>query len=110
MSKISKDVLGKIGMYVAHHRGNLARPIPKPIGGTLSEWDWDFISNMSMSKVTLLRNAAIKLHHHKLVNLCWAYMACDTARGVHKLFGVPKDLIEKREDISLLPESNDKIL
>ena len=107
-NEIDGKNFSKIIEYLNHYENEDPKEIPKPLPSpdikppTLDEWDYEFISILSLKEVIDLTNAANFLDIKELISLCSARVAsemfnCDINEAREK-FGIVPDMSQEEVD------------
>ena len=104
INQVNGNNLSKIIEYLKHYETEKPKEIPKPLPSNdlkslISEWDYNFISPLSLEECIDLVNASNFLDVGDLVNLACARLGAEMMTGtveeVREKFGIKCDLTEE---------------
>ena len=104
--EIDDKCLEKIIEYLKHYQYEKPKEIPKPLPSAdlksfLSEWDYEFIMQLTLQESVDLVNAANELNINELVNLCSARLGYEmincSIEEAREKFGIPPPNMTEEE-------------
>ena len=104
INQVDGKTLEKIIEYLKHYETEKPKEIPRPLPNNdlkpvLNDWDYNYITPLSIEECIDLVNAANFLYINELVNLACAKLASEMMNGpieqVREKFGIKSDMTEE---------------